>query len=108
MALQYHSSKGERRAHFISREKSYHGSTMYALALSGHKLRQETYQEALEPMSANISFVSACNEYRDRGDRTVEEYVKYLRDELEREFQRVGPNRVAAFIAEPVVGAVSV
>ena len=35
------------------------------------------------------------------------EYVARLAQELEREFQRVGPETVCAFIAEPVVGTVS-
>ena len=32
-------------------------------------------------------------------------YVRQLEQELEDEFQRVGPQNVAAFIAEPIVGA---
>jgi 4-aminobutyrate aminotransferase-like enzyme len=59
-----------------------------------------------------VSFVSACNPYRDRGGRSDEEYVKDKVDELRRAFQEIeqeaGPNQVAAFLAEPVVGAVSV
>lgn len=55
-----------------------------------------------------VGFVSACNPYRDRSGRSDEEYVKDKADELERMFQEVGPDQVAAFIAEPVVGAVSV
>lgn len=34
------------------------------------------------------------------------DYVRRLADELDTEFQRVGPDTVCAFIAEPVVGAV--
>ena len=37
---------------------------------------------------------------------SIEAYVARLSDELEREFQRVGPQTVCAFVAEPVVGAV--
>lgn len=37
----------------------------------------------------------------------MEAYVERLAVELDREFQRVNPETVCAFVAEPVVGAVS-
>ena len=37
--------------------------------------------------------------------RPTQQYVDRLADELEAEFQRLGPDTVIAFIAEPVVGA---
>jgi adenosylmethionine-8-amino-7-oxononanoate aminotransferase len=59
-------------------------------------------------LNPNVSFVSPCNPYRGQhDDESDDAYVKRLADELEAEFQRVGPHRVIAFIAEPVVGAVS-
>lgn len=59
----------------------------------------------------NVSHVSACYYHRygrgrGRGrGRTEAEYCRALLDELEREFERVGAGRVAAFVLEPVVGA---
>ena len=93
-----------RRTRLIAREGSYHGNTLGALGISGHKARRAIY----EPMLAsNVSHVSACNSYRGMMDHeTVEAYVARLSDELEREFQRVDPQTVCAFVAEPVVGAV--
>jgi adenosylmethionine-8-amino-7-oxononanoate aminotransferase len=38
---------------------------------------------------------------------TEAEYVDRLAKELDDEFQRLGPETVCAFVAEPVVGAVS-
>jgi adenosylmethionine-8-amino-7-oxononanoate aminotransferase len=38
---------------------------------------------------------------------TAEEYVTRLKQELEDEFQRLGPETVCAFIVEPMVGTVS-
>lgn len=53
--------------------------------------------------------VSACNAYRGMLEgETTEQYVARLAQELDDEFQRLGPDTVCAFIAEPVVGAVSV
>jgi adenosylmethionine-8-amino-7-oxononanoate aminotransferase len=57
----------------------------------------------------NVSRVSACNPYRGlRKGESEEEYVLRLQAELEAEFQRVGPHKVAAFVVEPIVGTVSV
>ncbi|KAL8788687.1 MAG: hypothetical protein Q9195_007188 [Heterodermia aff. obscurata] len=91
-----------RRTRFIAREGSYHGNTLGALSISGHKARRSIY----EPMLAsNVSHVSACNSYRGmKAHETVEAYVATLSDELECEFQRVDPQAVCAFVAEPVVG----
>src|SRR6185437_11972038 len=50
--------------------------------------------------------VSPCFAYRfQRDDESDAQYVARLADELEAEFQRLGPDTVMAFLAEPVVGA---
>jgi adenosylmethionine-8-amino-7-oxononanoate aminotransferase len=52
--------------------------------------------------------VSPCYAYRGKKDGESDKvYVARLAAELDAEFQRVGPDSVCAFIAEPVVGAVS-
>ena len=59
-------------------------------------------------LSTNVSYVSACNAYRGpKEHETIETYVDRLAEELDTEFQRVGPETVCAFVAEPGVGAVS-
>ena len=59
-------------------------------------------------LSTNMSHVSACDAYRGPEEHeTLETYVDRLAGELDAEFQRVGPDKVRAFVAEPVVGAVS-
>ncbi|KAL9113625.1 MAG: hypothetical protein Q9227_002363 [Pyrenula ochraceoflavens] len=75
------------RIRFIARHESYHGNTMGALGISGHKARRALYEPML---SGSVSHVSACNAYRD---------------ELDAEFQRQPAGSVCAFVAEPVVGA---
>ncbi len=104
LARQYHLEKGERkRTHFISRRQSYHGSTLGALAASGNAFRRAPYEDIL---AQNFSRVSACFPYHERQkDESDAAYVERLAQELEAEFQRVGPDRVAAFCAETVVGA---
>jgi adenosylmethionine-8-amino-7-oxononanoate aminotransferase len=93
------------RTKFIARHESYHGTTLGALSVSGHKARRAPYEPMLLP---NMSRVSACNAYRGMAkDETEAEYVDRLAKELDDEFQRLGPKTVCAFVAEPVVGAVS-
>jgi adenosylmethionine-8-amino-7-oxononanoate aminotransferase len=41
-------------------------------------------------------------------NESVEDYVARLAQELEDEFQRLGPDTVCAFIAETMTGAVSI
>ncbi|KAL7271895.1 hypothetical protein RUND412_005319 [Rhizina undulata] len=91
------------RIHFISRRQSYHGITIGALSLSGHIARRRSFEPLL---AKNMSQVSPCNPYRGMlSNETTGDYVQRLKDELEAEFQRVGPGKVAAFVAETVVGA---
>ena len=92
------------RCRFIAREGSWHGATIGTLAVGDFKARKWPFQ----PLVAdNSSHVSACNPYRGlRKGETLSAYINRLAQELEEEFQRVGPETVCAFIAEPVVGTV--
>lgn len=55
----------------------------------------------------NVSRVSACNAYRGLlPGESIEQYVARLAQELDAEFERLGPETVCAFIAEPIVGSV--
>lgn len=104
MARQYFVEAGQpERTHFIAREHSYHGNTLGALSLSGHVARRAIYKPLL---STGFSWVPPCNAYRQRLDGESDaEFVKRKADELEAEFQRVGPSNVIAFVAEPLSGA---
>ncbi len=91
------------RAHFIARRQSYHGNTLGALAMGGNAMRRAPYAPILTDA---FSHVSPCYAYRDQADGESDAaYVQRLADELEAQFQRVGPDTVAAFVAETVVGA---
>jgi adenosylmethionine-8-amino-7-oxononanoate aminotransferase len=93
------------RTRFIARKPSFHGTTLGALAAGGHVLRRQPFEPIL---SQNTSHVSPCYAYRGKKDGESDaDYVVRLADELDAEFQRVGPDTVCAFIAEPIVGAVS-
>ncbi|MDI7864456.1 aspartate aminotransferase family protein [Rhizobiaceae bacterium n13] len=102
IALQYHAARGEMsRRRFISRRRSWHGNTLGALSVSDFKTRRDSFEGSL----LDVSFVSSANAYRLPEGISPEGLVAYLADELEAEILRVGPEKVAAFIFEPVVGA---
>ena len=103
LARQYHLERGEpARSHFIARRMSYHGNTLGALAVGGNAGRRATYA----PMLMAASHIAPCHAYRFRNDDETEAgYGTRVANELETEIIRVGPHRVAAFVAEPVVGA---
>jgi adenosylmethionine-8-amino-7-oxononanoate aminotransferase len=104
MARQFHLERGEpQRTRFIARRQSYHGNTLGALAASGNAMRRAPH---LPLLAEAFSHVAPCYAYRDQGPAETEaDYVARLLHEIEGEFQRLGPPNVAAFLAEPVVGA---
>ncbi len=103
LARQYFLERGEgQRQVFVARRQSYHGNTLGALAVGGNLWRRQPF----DPILMDAHHVSPCYPYRDqREDETDDDYAQRLADELEREFIRLGPETVIAFIAEPVVGA---
>jgi adenosylmethionine-8-amino-7-oxononanoate aminotransferase len=103
LARQYFVEKGElKRRHFIARRQSYHGNTLGALAIGGNAWRREPFL----PILIESHHVSPCYAYRGRLDgETDEQYAQRLADELEQKILELGPDTVAAFVAETVVGA---
>lgn len=104
LARQYFNEIGQpQRRHFIARRQSYHGNTLGALAAGGNAWRREPYAPLLSQAFSHVTPAFAYHEQRD--DESEAGFVARLAAELEAEFQRLGPDTVAAFIAEPVVGA---
>lgn len=103
MARQYFLEIGQpQRRHLIARRQSYHGNTLGALATGGNMWRREPFR----PLLIETSHIAPCYAYRDRrADESEADYGRRVADELEAEILRLGPETVAAFIAEPVVGA---
>lgn len=104
LARQYFIERGEpQRQHFIARRQSYHGNTLGALAAGGNAWRRAPYAPLLSGAFSHVTPAFAYHEKRD-GESDAQ-FVARLAAELESEFQRLGPDTVAAFLAEPVVGA---
>ncbi|WP_428484966.1 aspartate aminotransferase family protein [Rhodopila sp.] len=104
LARQYFLEIGQpQRTRTIARRQSYHGTTLGALAAGGNMMRRANYEPIL---SQAHSLVSPCFAYRfKQEDETDAQYLDRLIEELDVEFQRLGPDTVMAFLAEPVVGA---
>ncbi|WP_288939817.1 aspartate aminotransferase family protein [uncultured Roseovarius sp.] len=103
LARQYFLETGQPTRHrIIARRQSYHGNTLGALAAGGNMWRRAPFFHLM----VETSHISPCYEYRGQQDgETPEDYGLRVADELEVEIQRLGPESVMAFIAEPVVGA---
>ncbi|MEQ8937002.1 MAG: aspartate aminotransferase family protein, partial [Amphiplicatus sp.] len=103
LARAYHLARGEpERSLFISRRQSYHGNTLGALGVSGNPGRRKPY----EPLLHAYDKIAPCYAYRGKKmGESIEAYSKRAADELEESIVSNGPKRVAAFIAETVVGA---
>jgi len=102
LALQYHAARGEMsRRRFIARERSWHGNTLGALSVSGFLERKRAFEGSL----LEVSRLSPANVYRPVAGATAETTGEACAQELEDEILRLGPEKVAAFIFEPVVGA---
>ncbi len=90
------------RHRVIARRQSYHGNTLGALAAGGNAWRRAQFA----PLLVETSHIAPCYAYRDRHEgESLPDYGLRVADELEAEIQRLGPETVMAFVAEPVVGA---
>jgi len=103
LARQYFVEIGQpQRRHVIARRQSYHGNTLGALATGGNLWRRKQF----EPLLVDVSHVAPCYSYRGmQAGEDDEAYGQRLVRELEEEVQRLGADRVIAFVAETVGGA---
>jgi adenosylmethionine-8-amino-7-oxononanoate aminotransferase len=103
MVRSYHLARREPdRTVVIARWGSYHGNSLGALDLSGREPLRRPY----EPWLGRFSHVSAAYPYR-AGEAAAHALgdVDLLVAELESAIAEAGRGRVAAFVAEPIVGA---
>jgi adenosylmethionine-8-amino-7-oxononanoate aminotransferase len=102
LALQYWRERGRpEKTELISRHTSYHGSTMGALSLSGHPVRRRAWTDVVRPYPRVVA--PSC--YRCPFDLTFPTCELACANDVARAFREVGPDRVAAVVVEPIVGA---
>ena len=105
LARQYWVEKKQpQRKNFIARHLSFHGNTVATLGLASHAARRAPYEAILD--HDNFFHVSPAyyKRFAKEGE-SEEEYVQRLVKELEDKILELGPETVAAFAAETVVGA---
>lgn len=89
------------RTKIISRWKSYHGATLGALSATGRDPVRRPYA----PLLLDLPHIPPAYCYRCPFGQTYPDCQVACANALEDEILRQGPETVAAFIAEPVVGA---
>jgi 4-aminobutyrate--pyruvate transaminase len=86
----------------ISRRRGYHGVTVASASLTGLPANQRDFDLPI----ANIIFTDCPHHYRDaEPGESEEDFASRLAANLEKLIVDEGPDTVAAFIAEPVMGA---
>ncbi|MEN8657642.1 MAG: aminotransferase, partial [Marivita sp.] len=98
----YWAEKGQPEKNIvISRWNAYHGSSVGSGSLGGMK---GMHMQGGMPIP-NIHHIDQPNWWAEGGDMTPEEFGLERARQLETAIEELGPDRVAAFIAEPVQGA---
>jgi adenosylmethionine-8-amino-7-oxononanoate aminotransferase len=102
LARQYQMERGfPSKQLVVSRWESFHGATIAALGYGGHTFRRRRYL----PMLENSPHIPPAYRYRCEYCQDRSECTLQCASALEKEIRRQGAENVAAFIAEPVVGA---
>ena len=99
----YFEMKGQhRKKKIISRVNGYHGATYVAASLTGIHATKNGFDRIGEDF---ITHVSEANLYAKPEGWSDTEYCDHLVREFEDRIKQLGPDNVAAFIAEPIMGA---
>ena len=89
---------------FIGRHDGYHGTTMAGASLGGMK---GMHKQGGLPIP-DIHHIDPPFWFADGGDLSPDEYGLVAARRLEQKILELGSERVAAFIAEPIMGAIGV
>lgn len=102
IAVQYWRESGRpTKTIVLARSLSYHGITLGALSMSGHRARRQNFESLL---SAH-SIVDPPYCYRCPTGTSYPSCGLACADDLERHIVRLGSDNIAAFAVEPVIGA---
>jgi len=103
LAWQYFRALGQpNKRKIISRDHSYHGNTLGTLSASGNRARRRVMGDLLLEWPR----IAPCYAYRHKAeDESLSDYAQRTANTLEEQILLEGADTVAAFIAEPIVGA---
>ena len=90
-----------KKAKMIARSPSYHGNTMLALSASG----RPHYKKYYGPLLTDVTVIPAPYGYRSTLKDYEKEGAEYYSHFLEEAILKEGPENVAAFIVEPIIGS---
>lgn len=107
VAKQYQWLKGEQKRYkVISRRGSYHGSSFYAMSLSGAS--HDFNSKIFAPMVPGCIQVPHHNVYRHDPCMSEDVYAEFCINAVEETIRHEGPETVAAIIAEPIPASASI
>ncbi|MGI9317438.1 MAG: aminotransferase [bacterium] len=89
------------KKHIIARHNGYHGSTYLAASASG-KTRDKNF---LDFKADTFHHISDPNMLDKPEEMTDSQWCQQKADEFESKILEIGPNKVAAFIAEPILAS---
>ncbi len=85
----------------ISRVDAYHGSTYLAMSMTGVEFDHQGFDLA----PGLVHHIPNPNPYRRPDGMTLDEFLDLCVADLENKILELGPENVACFIAEPIMGA---
>lgn len=89
------------RQHIVSRHRAYHGSTCVSASLGG---MSAMHAQGGLPLP-NFHHVLEPDWFQHGGDMSPEEFGLKAAREVEAKIKELGPDKVAAFVGEPIQGA---
>ena len=89
------------KKHIISRDRAYHGSTYLTGSITGKDREKNSFD-----FEKNfIHHLSSPNPYRRKENQSEEDFCNEKVKEFEDKIIEIGPDKVAAYIAEPVLAS---
>ena len=89
------------KKHFISRVNGYHGSTFLSASCSG-KAKDKKFVDLNDQQ---FHYIGDPNPLHRKPGQSVEEFCDQLVDELRSTIETLGADKVAAFVAEPILAS---
>lgn len=99
----YQRSRGKpEKRHILSREDAYHGTTYAAISIGG---KQSDHSDDFFYIDDIIHHLRSPNFYRHGRGMSEDDFADDLVTDFENKVAELGPEHVAAFFAEPVMGS---
>jgi putrescine aminotransferase len=99
----YHHCIGKpEKTHIIARDQSYHGSTFATMSI-GNKASDKA--GSFQFLREGIHHISAPHFYRAPSGQSETEFTDYLIEEFRAKIKEIGPEKIGAFFAEPILAS---